>query len=118
MGVLVADTGRQLPVARTLRFPADMVSSRTLRRIVVSDALLTGLLMATVGCGSVSPLNAGGGSAGTDGGGRDAAMPTGGGGQGGGNAGTSGRAGATGQGGHGGVTGTGTPKPGSCSAVL
>ena len=96
-----------------------MVSPRTLRRIVVSDALLTGLLTATVGCGSVSPLNVDGGSAGTGGGGRDAAVTTGGGGHGaGGNVGTSGQAGTTGQGGHAGVTGTGTPKPASCNVVL
>jgi hypothetical protein len=88
-----------------------------LRRIIVGHALLTGLLTAAVGCGSVTPLNADGGSAGTGGGGRDAAMTTGGGGQGGGNAGTSGQAGATGQGGHAGVPSTGTGGQGGSAGV-
>jgi hypothetical protein len=78
-----------------------MMPTRTLRRIIVNHALLTGLLTATVGCGgSVSPLNLDGGGgtgpAGHGGGG------TGGTGQGSGGSGGSGGAGSTGIGGSGG----------------
>jgi hypothetical protein len=77
-----------------------MMSFAMLRKVIVGHVLLTGLLTATVGCGSVSPLSADASSDGT--------------------AGAS--AGATGQGGHGGAGGAGSCNtdsdcvyiPGSC----
>jgi hypothetical protein len=59
-----------MALARPLRFFQRMVPSRSTGRIiVVGHALLTGLLVAAVGCGSVSPANQdGGGGAGGSGG--------------------------------------------------
>jgi hypothetical protein len=76
-----------------------MMRPQLLRTIIVAHAVLAGVLGTAVGCGSVSPLYADGGSAG------------------GGSAGTSGQAGTTGQGGHGGMAGTGTGGQGGAAGV-
>src|SRR5450432_247233 len=68
--------------------PRRMLPPRALRKIVFTHALITGVLTAAVGCGSVSPLKQDGGAAGS------AGQDGGGSGGGGGTAGASGAGGA------------------------